>query len=42
MKELIEDVLTTEGYSDKRAAKMGINDFLCLLSAFNAKGIHFA
>jgi 18S rRNA (adenine1779-N6/adenine1780-N6)-dimethyltransferase len=41
MKLLIEEVLTKEGYSDQRAAKMDINDFLCLLAAFNARGIHF-
>jgi hypothetical protein len=42
MKELVEEVLTAEGYSDKRAANMDINDFTCLLAAFNAKGIHFS
>lgn len=41
MKVLVEEVLTTTGYSDQRAAKMDLNDFLCLLAAFNAKGIHF-
>ena len=42
MKCIVEDVLSTEGYSDKRAAGLTLNDFLCLLSAFNSKGIHFA
>lgn len=42
MKKLVEEVLDTEGYSDKRAARLGKEDFLCLLAAFNAKGIHFA
>lgn len=42
MKELVEEVLRTENYSDQRASKMDINDFLCLLAAFNAKGIHFS
>lgn len=41
MKLLVEEVLTTTGYSEQRAAKMDLNDFLCLLAAFNAKGIHF-
>lgn len=41
MKEVVERVLTETGYSDQRAAKMDTNDFLCLLSAFNAEGIHF-
>jgi 18S rRNA (adenine1779-N6/adenine1780-N6)-dimethyltransferase len=41
MKPLVEEVLNSTGYSDQRAAKMDLNDFLCLLAAFNAKGIHF-
>jgi 18S rRNA (adenine1779-N6/adenine1780-N6)-dimethyltransferase len=41
MKALVEEVLTTAGYAETRAARMDINDFLCLLAAFNAKGIHF-
>jgi 18S rRNA (adenine1779-N6/adenine1780-N6)-dimethyltransferase len=41
MKLLVEEVLTATGFSDQRAAKMDLNDFLCLLAAFNAKGIHF-
>jgi 18S rRNA (adenine1779-N6/adenine1780-N6)-dimethyltransferase len=47
MKEMIEGVLNDEStfgfkYADKRAANMDINDFTCLLAAFNAKGIHFS
>jgi 18S rRNA (adenine1779-N6/adenine1780-N6)-dimethyltransferase len=41
MKKMVEDVLDKEGYSDKRAVRMDINDFLCLLAAFNTVGIHF-
>lgn len=41
MKDLVESVLNETGYSEQRAARMDINDFLCLLAAFNAKGIHF-
>lgn len=41
MKLLVEEVLTSTGYSDQRAARMDLNDFLCLLAAFNEKGIHF-
>jgi 18S rRNA (adenine1779-N6/adenine1780-N6)-dimethyltransferase len=41
MKALVEAVLDETEYSDKRAAKMDGDDFLCLLAAFNAKGIHF-
>lgn len=42
MKEIVENVLQRENYSDHRAARMDINDFLCLLAAFNAQGIHFS
>lgn len=42
IKELVEEVLNQDGFSEQRAAKMDINDFLALLSAFNAKGIHFS
>ena len=41
MKAVVEEVITTHGYSDQRPARMDINDFLCLLAAFNARGIHF-
>lgn len=41
MKELVESILDETDYSDKRAAKMDGDDFLCLLAAFNSKGIHF-
>ena len=41
MKALVETVLTETGYSNVRAAKMDMNDFLCVLAAFNAKGVHF-
>jgi len=42
IKSLVEEVLLDTNYSDMRAAKMDINDFMILLSAFNAKGIHFS
>jgi len=41
VKSLVEIVLVESGYSDKRAATMSIDDFLCLLASFNAKGVHF-
>jgi 18S rRNA (adenine1779-N6/adenine1780-N6)-dimethyltransferase len=41
MKALVEEVLTAEGFAEQRAARMDINEFLALLAAFNAKGIHF-
>ncbi len=42
MKDIVEEVIKETGYEDQRAAKMDLNDFLCLLSTFNAKGIHFS
>ncbi|KAJ2750244.1 Dimethyladenosine transferase [Coemansia sp. BCRC 34490] len=41
MKEKVLGVLDQTGYSDSRAAKMDIDDFLKLLSAFHDAGIHF-
>lgn len=41
MKATVEQVLESEGFAEQRAARMDINDFLALLAAFNAKGIHF-
>lgn len=41
IKDLVESVLDETDYADKRAAKMDGDDFLCLLAAFNTKGIHF-
>jgi 18S rRNA (adenine1779-N6/adenine1780-N6)-dimethyltransferase len=41
IKSLVEKILFDTNYTEARAAKMEINDFLALLSAFNAKGIHF-
>ncbi|PSC75956.1 putative dimethyladenosine transferase [Micractinium conductrix] len=40
-KEQILEVLQRSGYIEKRAAKMSQDDFLALLAAFNAGGIHF-
>lgn len=42
VKEMIEEVLTSTDYSDKRSCRMSVDDFMCLLAAFNAKGIHFS
>ena len=42
IKDVVEDVLRSTGYTEHRAAKMDQNDFLCLLSAFNAANIHFS
>ena len=39
--ELLKSFMESEGFAEQRAARMDINDFLALLAAFNAKGIHF-
>lgn len=36
------EVLDKGGFAEKRAAKMTQDEFLALLAAFNAAGIHFA
>jgi len=38
----VDEVLESIKFSDKRARKMDIDDFMKLLHAFNAAGIHFA
>ena len=42
VKQLIEDVLATDGFGEMRSSKMSQDDFLRLLAVFNSKGIHFA
>ena len=42
VKDIVEKVLVDSGYRDTRAGKMGIDNFLELLTAMNAAGIHFA
>ncbi|KAG1728977.1 S-adenosyl-L-methionine-dependent methyltransferase [Suillus paluster] len=42
MKTKVEEVLSSSGYSEQRAAKMNLDDLLKLLSAFHDEGIHFA
>ncbi|KAG1744398.1 S-adenosyl-L-methionine-dependent methyltransferase [Suillus lakei] len=42
MKTKVEEVLSSSGYSEQRAAKMTLDDLLKLLSAFHDEGIHFA
>jgi 18S rRNA (adenine1779-N6/adenine1780-N6)-dimethyltransferase len=42
VKALIDQVLEETGCSQKRAAKMRLDEFLELLVAFNDAGIHFA
>jgi 18S rRNA (adenine1779-N6/adenine1780-N6)-dimethyltransferase len=38
----VEAVLTASGYSGKRSSKLSIDNFLELLTAFNAAGLHFS
>uniref|UniRef100_A0A8C5P228 rRNA adenine N(6)-methyltransferase n=1 Tax=Jaculus jaculus TaxID=51337 RepID=A0A8C5P228_JACJA len=40
--EKIQQILTSTGFSDKRARSMDIDDFIRLLHGFNAEGIHFS
>ncbi|KAL0227570.1 hypothetical protein RCL1_003714 [Eukaryota sp. TZLM3-RCL] len=42
IKLVIEDVLTRTNKSDSRSAKLSIEDFMELLLAFHAEGIHFS
>ncbi|XP_059476539.1 probable dimethyladenosine transferase [Neocloeon triangulifer] len=41
MKQKIEDILKSSGFSEKRARTMDIDDFMQLLLAFNKEGIFF-
>ena len=42
MIKVIEDVLEETGYRERRTTELSIDDFLCLLAAFNKRDIHFA
>lgn len=39
--ELLDTILSSSGYSDKRAAQMDVDDILTLLHAFHQRNIHF-
>ena len=41
IKEKVNEILSTSEFDKARSSKMDIDDFLKLLSAFNAAGIHF-
>ena len=41
VKDLVDKVLVDLGVSEKRARLMDIDDFIALLTAFNAAGFHF-
>ena len=42
VQQLVEKVLDDTGFRETRAIKMDIDDFLALLNAMNAAGVHFA
>ena len=42
MKEMVCDILSKMAADDKRARTMDMDDFISLLRAFNAQGVHFA
>lgn len=42
MKAKVTEILETNGFLEKRAKSMDIDDFLKLLHDFNKEGIHFA
>ncbi|TIA92035.1 hypothetical protein E3P89_01257 [Wallemia ichthyophaga] len=41
IKERVEKILVQSGFAESRAAKMDVDDFLKLLSAFHDDNIHF-
>ena len=41
IKDLVTNVLQKDGFDQKRARSMDIDDFLALLHNFNSAGIHF-
>ena len=42
MKEIVDEILESIKFKEKRARSMDIDDFMKLLHAFNSNGIHFA
>lgn len=40
--DIVEDILEQEQWKGQRASKLDLDDFLQLLSEFNAAGIHFS
>ena len=42
MKAMITEAIEAGGFTGARPAKMDTDDFLKLLAAFNAKGLHFS
>ena len=41
VQDVIEEILEQERWKGQRASKLDLDDFLTLLSEFNAAGIHF-
>ncbi len=41
VKSIVDEVLDSISFREKRARTMDIDDFMKLLHAFNSKGIHF-
>ena len=41
MKEIVDEILESIKFKEKRARSMDIDDFMKLLHAFNSNGIHF-
>lgn len=41
VQDVIEGILEQERWKGQRASKLDLDDFLTLLSEFNAAGIHF-
>lgn len=42
IRDVIEEILSTEQWKGKRASKLDLDDFLQLLAEFNAQYIHFS
>ena len=41
IKEILEEILSSETWEGRRASKLDLDNFLQLLSEFNEAGIHF-
>lgn len=41
MKETVMSILNSSKFAEKRASKLGQDDFLRLLALFNEKNVHF-
>ncbi|KAG8465328.1 hypothetical protein KFE25_002635 [Diacronema lutheri] len=41
IKEIVAEVLRSVGFEEARSAKLDLDDFMRLLTAFNSRGVHF-